>query len=51
MNNPDLREEIELGWDGPDSSMTMDEIIEAKEKSKCKDSGISKAVPCRLKRD
>ena len=30
MNSPDLTEEIELGWDGPDSSMTMDEIIEAK---------------------
>ena len=25
-----LREEIEEGWDGPDSSMTMDEIIESK---------------------
>ena len=24
----DLLEEIELGWDGPKSSMTMDEIIE-----------------------
>ena len=26
----DLRKEIELGWDGPDSTMTMDQIIEAK---------------------
>lgn len=51
MNNYDLRKEIELGWDDQDSSMTMDQIIEAKEKSKCKDSSISKAVPCKLKRD
>ncbi|MEO2080806.1 MAG: hypothetical protein ABGW88_04930 [Leeuwenhoekiella sp.] len=29
-NTYDLREEIELGWNGPDSSMTMDELIEAK---------------------
>jgi len=28
----DLRREIQLGWDGPDSSMTMDEIIESKKK-------------------
>ncbi|WP_167596479.1 type II toxin-antitoxin system ParD family antitoxin [Leeuwenhoekiella sp. ZYFB001] len=26
----DLRKEIELGWNGPDSSMTLDELIEAK---------------------
>ncbi|SKB55437.1 antitoxin ParD1/3/4 [Salegentibacter holothuriorum] len=30
----DLRKEIELGWDGPDSSMTMDQIIESKKKSR-----------------
>jgi len=29
----DLRKEIELGWDGPDSSMTMDQIIAFKKKS------------------
>jgi antitoxin ParD1/3/4 len=29
----DLRKEIELGWDGPDSSMSMDQIIESKKKS------------------
>lgn len=29
----DLRKEIELGWDGPDGSMTMDQIIESKRKS------------------
>ena len=29
----DLRKEIELGWNGPDSSMTMDQIIESKKKS------------------
>lgn len=29
----DLRKEIELGWDGPDSSMTMDQIIESRKKS------------------
>ena len=29
----DLRKEIEKGWDGPDSSMTMDEIIRAKQNS------------------
>ena len=29
----DLRKEIELGWDGPNSSMTMDQIIESKKKS------------------
>ncbi|MBZ9730121.1 type II toxin-antitoxin system ParD family antitoxin [Salegentibacter sp. JZCK2] len=28
----DLRKEIELGWDGPDSSMTLDQIIESKKK-------------------
>ena len=32
----DLRKEIELGWDGPDSSMTMDQIIEVKRTSKTK---------------
>lgn len=26
----DLRKEIESGWEGPDSSMTMDQIIESK---------------------
>ena len=26
----DLRKEIELGWDGPESSMSMDQIIESK---------------------
>lgn len=36
MNNYDLREEIDMGWDGPDSSLTMDQIIESKEKSKFK---------------
>lgn len=25
----DLRKEIESGWDGPDSSMSMDEIIKS----------------------
>ena len=29
----ELRKEIEKGWDGPDSSMTMDEIIRAKQHS------------------
>ena len=29
----DLRREIKLGWDGPDSPMTLDQIIESKEKS------------------
>lgn len=29
----DLRKEIELGWDGPDSAMTMDEIIESGKKT------------------
>ena len=29
----DLRKEIALGWDGPDSAMTMDEIIESLKKS------------------
>ncbi len=28
----DLRREIEKGWDGPSSTMTMDEIIESKKK-------------------
>jgi len=27
----DLRKEIELGWSGPDSTMTMDEILESKQ--------------------
>ena len=31
----ELKKEIELGWEGPDSSMTMDEIIEARKKSGC----------------
>lgn len=26
----DLRREIELGWDGPDSSLTMDQIIDSR---------------------
>ena len=30
---------IELGWDGPDSSMTMDQIIESKKISKLNDTG------------
>jgi len=30
VSNEDLREEIELGWNGSDSSMTMDELIESK---------------------
>tara|TARA_Y100001934_G_scaffold125043_1_gene152282 strand:+ start:1318 stop:1443 length:126 start_codon:yes stop_codon:yes gene_type:complete len=30
VNHEDLREEIALGWNGSDSSMTMDELIEAK---------------------
>lgn len=30
VNHKDLRDEIELGWDGPDSTLTMDELIEAK---------------------
>lgn len=29
----DLRREIELGWDGPESTMSMEEIIESKKKS------------------
>jgi len=29
----DLRKEIELGWDGPESRQTMDQIIEAKKNS------------------
>lgn len=29
----DLRREIELGWDGPDSSLTMDQIIDSRKKS------------------
>ncbi|MFN4763482.1 type II toxin-antitoxin system ParD family antitoxin [Gillisia sp. Q332] len=29
----DLRREIEMGWDGPDSSLTMDQIIETRKKS------------------
>lgn len=29
----DLRREIELGWDGPDSYLTMDQIIESRKKS------------------
>lgn len=29
----DLRKEIELGWDGRDSSMTMDQIIESRRKT------------------
>ena len=29
----DLRAEIEKGWDGPDSSMTMEDIIESKKRS------------------
>ncbi len=28
----DLRNEIEFGWNEPDSSMTMDQIIESKKK-------------------
>ncbi|MEX0998321.1 MAG: type II toxin-antitoxin system ParD family antitoxin [Flavobacteriaceae bacterium] len=28
----DLRKEIEKGWDGPDSSMTLEQIIESKKK-------------------
>ena len=27
-----LQKEIELGWDGPESTMTMDQIIESKKK-------------------
>lgn len=30
MNHYNLRDEIELGWDGLDSSLTMDKLIEAK---------------------
>ncbi|MEC7782159.1 MAG: hypothetical protein VYB38_02045 [Bacteroidota bacterium] len=30
MYNNNLKDEIELGWDGPESSLTMDELIEAK---------------------
>lgn len=29
----DLRKEIELGWDGPDSSVSMEQIIESRKKS------------------
>ncbi|MFO7721201.1 MAG: type II toxin-antitoxin system ParD family antitoxin [Gillisia sp.] len=29
----DLRREIELGWEGPDSSLTMDQIIDSRKKS------------------
>lgn len=28
----DIRKEIEKGWDGPDSTITMDEIIEEAKK-------------------
>lgn len=28
----DLRKDIEKGWDGPDSSMTLEQIIESKKK-------------------
>ena len=30
VSHEDLRVAIELGWDGPESSMTMDELIESK---------------------
>ena len=30
MSHEDLRVAIELGWDGPESSLTMDELIKAK---------------------
>lgn len=44
MYNYDLKEEIELGWDGPDSSLTMDEIIEHKKKPNQDDSVFSNSL-------
>jgi len=37
VSQEDLRVAIELGWNGPDSSLTMDKIIEAKKKTNSDD--------------